>query len=416
MSEVHVFTSAARNYGHKVRLLFKSLSRHHPEWRLHWLLPDAVEGASNYVRDLNVKIWSAEDLSIADFKCWAFKHELVEFATAVKPFMFEILFAEDEVGAVLYFDPDIVVYSRLDDLIGGFQEASVLLTPHQNHPEHHLEAVLDNEICSLKHGVYNLGFLGVKKDEGGRNVISWWRDRLYQFCRDDIPNGLFTDQRWFDLAPALFDCIRVERGDRFNVSTWNLTTRFLEKRRDGYYVNGEPLGFYHFTGFNSGAHHVMAAKNSFGNQAVMELIRDYQLEHDAELRRYSFKFEWAYSRYTDGSIVASAHRKLYRARMDLQKSFPDPYDARQFLAWMKSQGLYEADTQTQRCRNLVVATSSSSRPKGGLVDLIAMGFRSPVVFNYLIRRSFEIYRHEGFRGVMARVKRIVGKHGGVASQ
>ena len=37
----------------------------------------------------------------------------------------------------------------------------------------------------------------------------WWCQRAYRFNRDDVPNGLFTDQRWMDLVPALFDERRV---------------------------------------------------------------------------------------------------------------------------------------------------------------------------------------------------------------
>ena len=37
----------------------------------------------------------------------------------------------------------------------------------------------------------------------GRRFIDWWADRLRQFCYDEVPNGLFTDQRWVDLAPGV---------------------------------------------------------------------------------------------------------------------------------------------------------------------------------------------------------------------
>ena len=42
MSDVHVFTSAAFNYIPKVRMLFHSLRKYHPEWRLHLVLADEM--------------------------------------------------------------------------------------------------------------------------------------------------------------------------------------------------------------------------------------------------------------------------------------------------------------------------------------------------------------------------------------
>ena len=37
---VHVFTSAAVNYGSKTEVLFRTLREHCPEFTLHWLVPD----------------------------------------------------------------------------------------------------------------------------------------------------------------------------------------------------------------------------------------------------------------------------------------------------------------------------------------------------------------------------------------
>ena len=43
--QVHVYTSAALNYLPKVRTLFSSLRRHHPEWKLHLLVADEIVNA-----------------------------------------------------------------------------------------------------------------------------------------------------------------------------------------------------------------------------------------------------------------------------------------------------------------------------------------------------------------------------------
>ena len=72
---------------------------------------------------------------------------------------------------------------------------------------------------------YNLGFLAVRMTGQGREFIDWWAERLRLFCYDEVPNGLFTDQRWVDLAPAFFDDIAIIRDPEYNVATWNLTHR-----------------------------------------------------------------------------------------------------------------------------------------------------------------------------------------------
>ncbi len=66
------------------------------------------------------------------------------------------------------------------------------VTPHQTEPEKSRSAILDNEVSSLKHGVFNLGFLAVRNCPEGMRFVNWWSDRLRDFCFDDIcRNGSF---------------------------------------------------------------------------------------------------------------------------------------------------------------------------------------------------------------------------------
>lgn len=412
---VHVFTSAACNYAAKVRVLFRSLRRHHPEWRLHWLVPDDAALAPALLGDIEAKVWTLPDLDIPALQRWMFGHTLVELATAVKPFLAQRLLAEGDCGAVLYFDPDIAVFSRLDDLLLRFDSASVLLTPHQTRPEFAADAVVDNEICSLKHGVYNLGFIGIANDALGRHVVSWWRERTYRFCRDDIPHGLFTDQRWIDLAPALFDRIGIVRDSRFNVATWNLTTRTLGGHpQDSLTVDGQPLGFYHFSGWDSGAHRTMAAKYAASNPAVGRLLDWYDRCLRAEQPSGGSALPWAYGKYSDGTPIAAAHRAIYRDRADLQRAFADPYNASQMLHWVRTQGVREYpwlahdDAQSgTKARSLSVAPVGwraldrvpSGRASAGA--LLLHGLRHPRDGWALAQRAWLVARRDGL-GALAR--------------
>lgn len=304
MSNVHVFTSAAFNYIPKVRMLFQSLRQHHPEWRLHLALADEPRPGVDLSREPFDEIWPASELDIPDWRGWAFCHTIVELATAIKPFMLARLLKLPDCQKVIYLDPDTVAFSRLDDITAALDNANIVLTPHQTRPEQTLSAVMDNEICSLKHGIYNLGFIAVNASDVGHEFAEWWSQRIYHFCRADIPNGLFTDQRWIDLVPAFFDGVAIMKSSRHNVATWNLTTRKLGLSASGNYtVDGEPLGFYHFTGFDSGAHRIMAAKNAGNNQAVHQLVNWYARQTEGLAEEPLAKEPWAYGSYTDGTPI-----------------------------------------------------------------------------------------------------------------
>lgn len=344
--QLYAFTSAACNYLPKVRLLVQSLKRHHPEIRLVLALSDRLPDPELLRGEAWDEIMPIETLDIPDWQRWAFTHNIVELSTAIKPFVLRRLLDRPDCGGVLYFDPDMVLFSRLDDLIDRLATSDVLLTPHQNKPETGLAQVIENEISSLKHGTYNLGFIGVRASETGRKFARWWSERSYYFCQDDIPNGLFTDQRWIDLAPALFDGVEILRSSRFNVAPWNITTRiFSGNLAKGFLVDGEALGFYHFTGFDSGAHHIVVGTYCGENPSVLELVNWYQ-QSTSGLRNDPLSGQpWAFGRFSDGTPINRAHRLIFRSRPDLQRRFPDPFAASEsdddFAAWCRGKGKAE---------------------------------------------------------------------------
>lgn len=340
---IYAFTSIALNYVPKARVLTTSLRRFHPEWRVCLLLAEPVPEPlrEDCLRRGDVdEIITFEDLTINDengtrltgqrLEQWIFKHSLVEFCTAIKGPCLDLLLRREDCEAALYFDPDIALFSRLERLVSEFETASILLTPHLIVPEspNALDAILDNEVCALKHGVYNLGFLGVKRCPMGLQFASWWKRRLELFCYADIGNGVFTDQRWVDLAPAFFEEIAILRDPSYNVSTWNLTHRTVVQDASGaLLVNDAPLGFYHFSGFDSGAQLIML--NKYGKtMPALYRLRDWYIARCAEFddQRYSRR-SWVYESYSNGQAITAAERVLYRWRSDLQAAFPSPFDA-----------------------------------------------------------------------------------------
>ena len=416
MSEIHVFTSAAFNYIPKVRMLFQSLRRLHPEWRLHLALADELRPNVDLSQEPFDEVLAAANLNIPGWRGWAYCHTIVELATAIKPFMLAHLLKQPGCKKVIYLDPDTVVFSRLDDIVEALDSANVVLTPHQTKPEQSLAAVMDNEICSLKHGVYNLGFVAVAATEIGHEFADWWSKRVYHFCRADIPNGLFADQRWIDLVPAFFSGVAIMRSSRHNVATWNLTTRELSVSESGQYlVDNEPLGFYHFTGFDSGAHRIMAAKNAGNNQAVHQLVNWYANETASLAQDPLAQEPWAYGTYTDGTAISKPQRLVYRERTDLQAAFPDPFDATTYLAWWNSQGKVEfPDFFSDETRDLAMAKLSSVLTPGfrGGSDAVDWGKLGGILRQSLSqpksgleigKRGWEILKNEGVSGLKRRL-------------
>jgi hypothetical protein len=322
---IHIFTSITSNYIPKARVLAATLKKYHPDFNFHVLLSDKLPENFKITDGLFDSIINITELDIPDFKSWVFKHTIVELCTAVKGFGFLEIFKRYQADKIIYFDPDIVILSPIDSIIEKLSEKSILLTPHVTEMEQTEEAVMDNEICSLKHGVFNLGFLGVRRSEEGMKFLQWWSQRLSRFCYDDIPGGLFTDQRWADLVPCLFNDVGIMREPIYNVATWNLTQRSITgspEDAEGIWVNNERLCFYHFSGFDSGAQLQMLNKYAKNSTALIAL-REWYIKFCLKMGQTEFeKIPFYYGYYSNGKPIKKQHRIYYR---QAGLSYGDPF-------------------------------------------------------------------------------------------
>ena len=340
---MHVFTSITANYLPKAAALAHSVKRVHPEATCHCVLSDELPRCPSETTAAFDSIINIKDLPIGDLPRWTFRHRIVELCTAVKGTAFQHIAKQFGAERIYYFDPDIIVTSRLDDLERALDRNTILLTPHMTVPETDLQAILDNEHCCLRHGVYNLGFLAVRMTGQGRQFIDWWADRLRRFCYDEVPAGLFTDQRWVDLAPAFFDDIAIIRDPQYNVATWNLTHRRATGRVPyDVEINARPLVFYHFSGFDSGNQKIMLKRYGVDSPVLFDL-RDWYISRCEELGQSVLgKMPCIYSTFNNGGPITDAHRLLYRQRDDLMRAFPDPFDAsdpgRSYFHWFEANG------------------------------------------------------------------------------
>lgn len=333
----HIFTSAAANYLPKARVLASSVRKFHPDWKIHLVLCDAPPPGFIDTTHFD-SIWKLTDLEIPSLPSWLFQHTLVEASTAVKGFALRKLLALLDCDHVLYFDPDIVLLSPLHELIREFERASILLTPHITETETAHQAIVDNELNALEYGIYNLGFIGVKNSSEGNRFATWWCERLEEFCFDDRPRGLFTDQRWADLIPACFPDHLILRDPTYNVSTWNLTHRSVTgSLSEGLLVNGLPIGFYHFSGFDSGSQRGMLDRYGSEMPGLYEL-REWYVNACAQADEEQFsRLPWSYDFFDNGERILRIHRKRYRELFAAQDRFPDPFRASEdtdtYLGW-----------------------------------------------------------------------------------
>jgi glycosyltransferase involved in cell wall biosynthesis len=171
-------------------------------------------------------------------------YDVRELATAVKPWLLRTLLSGSD--SVVYVDPDIEFFGSMD-LVGDYAyQHGIVLTPHTR-AAFPCDGCLPDDRMILQAGVYNLGFIGV--GQSAAPFLDWWSERLARDCRVAVDQALFVDQRWIDFVPALFDHY-VLRGPEYNVAYWNLHERDVRVDGDEYLVDGRPLVFFHYSGYD----------------------------------------------------------------------------------------------------------------------------------------------------------------------
>ena len=253
--KIAVYTSLTAAYLPNGRILANSVKKIHPDWDFFLLYNDRSFKGLEFDKEPFDNVVFAEWLPInRPWREWASQYSVVEFCTATKGVMSQYLFSNYDYDWVIYLDPDICVFSPMGELLEMMSrdQCSVVLTPHLTDPESDAYAIWSHEIAALKHGTFNLGFYAIANDQNGRAYLDWWADRLLDYSHINFQLGTFTDQKWANLAPYMFDGIQVLTERSYNVATWNMTNRKITKDRSGqWFVNDLPLRFYHFSGFGN---------------------------------------------------------------------------------------------------------------------------------------------------------------------
>lgn len=334
MGKKVVFTIVAENYLPLAQALEWSLNRNNStEIDFYIFISDQIN--VNYNND---KIIPINKLNIEDLKDWAFKYNVTEFCTAIKPVCFKYLFKELGYEKAIYFDPDIFVFGDLKPIFSQLISHSAVVTPHYITPQVRYTGDQD-ETGTLFVGIYNFGFVAFKKTQKTLLILDWWENRLSDQCYGDKQDALHTDQRWGDFLPVyLTEELFIAKSLGYNLAPWNLFEREIYLEDNNYKVRNrlintddQDLIFVHFAGYDPTDLNLI--HKDFRNLTIKK-YPDYSIVrnlYNDVLETYSFKTKrlatYGFSQYSDGSFIREYHRRLYRSLVENGNIYEDPFDS-----------------------------------------------------------------------------------------
>lgn len=264
-------TIVCKNYLSYATTLAQSWRTHHPDHDFLIVLADSADGYVGARLPCGAEVVEIARFGIPDLSRFIYRYWIMEFCTAVKPFVLADLFERRGYETVVYLDPDTWLFSPLHSVYDAFEDASILLTPHIRRP--YFDEGHPSDLSVLQSGTYNLGFIGLKNNGTTRRLLEWWMTKLRVDCVVDIARGLFVDQKWIDLVPGFFSDVAIIDDPGCNVAYWNLHERPLSRQGEQWFADGSPLRFFHFSGYSPFAPAVLSKHQNRHSLEAMPAVR-----------------------------------------------------------------------------------------------------------------------------------------------
>ncbi|WP_058866441.1 glycosyltransferase [Chloracidobacterium thermophilum] len=330
MKPIVFCTIAAKNYFACIRTLADSLRAQHPQADVAALVVDRDELPPLAADGVALQLHGPADfLPETRFRPMAFKYDVTELCTAVKPFYLSHLFRQGY-RKVVYLDPDILVLRPLDIVLDALDRSNIVLTPHLVEPLP-LDDKIPTEVNILQAGAYNLGFIGLAAGAETERMLGWWSRRLEDLCFNEVSRGLFVDQKWIDLVPGLFDGVQVLRHPGLNVAYWNLRERDITQQDGQFFAKGKPILFFHFSGYDTSRPTVISRHLSRYTleeyPVVAPLFERYTELLAAHGHARYRRIPYGFATFDNGFPIEPAMRRQYAEALRQGRPFGDPFAA-----------------------------------------------------------------------------------------
>lgn len=326
-SEITICTIISKNYLPYARVLTDTFLKNNPNGKVYVLLVDDIDNKFDPKKE-KFSLIKVEEIGIENLQSFCFKYSILEQNTGTKAHFLKYLFEKYKLKKLAYFDPDIIFTNNLENLWKLLDKKSIVLTSHITEPIR--DDKHPSEFDILRSGSYNLGFLALSQNETTSKFLNWWIRHLMESGFSDVEKGLFTDQKWIDLVPSIFDDVYIIRHPGYDVAYWNLMQRDIQISDDKTIsVNKKPMYFFHFSGFspenieNVSKHQDrLVLKDIEHLRPIFELYRDLLVENGYfEIKDWKCKFDY----FDNGVKIPNLARKVYLEAIQKGIKFEKPF-------------------------------------------------------------------------------------------
>jgi hypothetical protein len=325
-----IFTVCSRNYLGQAATLMSSVREHEPDVARFIVVVDR-RAAEVDIDPILARILWLDELRIDNLEYKALVFDVLELNTNVKPTALKYLL--ESFDQCLYLDPDIVLYAPLQPVWAGLQVGCIVVTPHLLDPKSTLTFKAQQDL--LRHGGFNLGFIGVARSSEALRFLDWWEVCCLEWGYHAPADGFFVDQKFVDHGPILFEGFKVLRHRGLNVAYWNLHERAVQHRDGVWMVGDERLIFMHYSGFIFNpkgpeldwVSKYPAVTNLVSSPEIRPLIDDYRLRLAKHGYQDLIQISYSFATFDNGMVIPRLARRLLSNGAIADTSLAQPFSA-----------------------------------------------------------------------------------------
>ncbi len=232
-----------------------------------------------------------------------------------------------------YIDADLYFFSDPQILLDEINQnkANVVITPHR------FTNSLKDKRLQNRSGKYCVEFNYFDTAEDSRKVLSWWRDKCFDWCFHIYEKDRMGDQKYLEKFPELFSGVHELENLGGGVAPWNLAQYEYTDRNSKFNApilrekatgNEFPVVFYHFQSMRYISENFIIIRSETHSKKTKDAIyRPYLKEIESirkQLKEIGVTFPVTQS-YASNPVIKFVQKYILRFKM---KSLTDIYDLR----------------------------------------------------------------------------------------
>ncbi len=345
MSTVFFSIASSRQLAN-AKVLLDSIKNNYPESETFLVLAERRVVAEEVAATgkFGHQIVSIDQLEIDDLERFAFQYDADEFHGALKPWSLDYFLKRFE--SVIYFDPDIELFSKPVEILKYLSEYEAVVTPCATFPLPD-DGLFPSNIGLMRAGQFHSGFFAIRSSREAREFARYWKDETHRGLATIDPfDSWMGNQLLFSGITSFIGPVMVIRRQDHHFSIWNSSQRQLSLIDGRLTTSDGPLVFINFQGLTQRREKIFGqpqwarqrflpsiepVRDTLSSSVMDQALKTHEskvLEAQNKLQPYSKHY--SFGNYLNAENIFDNDRRIYLHVSSIEKrDIGNPFQAKE---------------------------------------------------------------------------------------